>query len=51
MTWQQLIASNRAKAHKTSKQEIDGLRAVVDQAANRLHVQKGILAWLLAAKG
>ncbi len=29
MTWQQLIASNRAKAHKTSKQEIDGLRAVV----------------------
>ena len=29
MTWQQLIASNRAKTHKTSKQEIDGLRAVV----------------------
>jgi hypothetical protein len=29
MTWQQLITSNRAKAHKTSKQEIDGLRAVV----------------------
>lgn len=29
MTWQQLIASNRAKTHKTSKQEIDDLRAVV----------------------
>jgi hypothetical protein len=29
MTWQELLASNRAKAHKTSKQEIDGLRAVV----------------------
>jgi ornithine carbamoyltransferase len=25
--------------------------AVVQQAANRMHVQKGILAWLLAAKG
>jgi ornithine carbamoyltransferase len=30
---------------------IDGPRSVVvHQAANRLHVQKGILAWLLAAK-
>ena len=29
MTWRQLIATNRAKTHKTSKQEIDDLRAVV----------------------
>jgi SAV_6107-like HEPN len=29
MTWQQLVTSNRAKTHKTSKQEIDGLRSVV----------------------
>jgi ornithine carbamoyltransferase len=31
---------------------IDGPQSVVvQQAANRLHVQKGILAWLLASKG
>jgi ornithine carbamoyltransferase len=24
---------------------------VIQQAGNRMHVQKGILAWLLAAKG
>jgi ornithine carbamoyltransferase len=31
---------------------LDGPRSVVvQQAANRMHVQKGILAWLLAAKG
>jgi hypothetical protein len=29
MTWQKLIATNRAKLHK--KQEVDGLRAVVDR--------------------
>ncbi len=29
MTWQQLLAANRAKTQRTSKQEIDGLRAVV----------------------
>lgn len=29
MTWQDLLATNRAKNHTTSKQEIDGLRAVV----------------------
>ncbi len=34
MTWQQLIASNRAKTHKTGKQEIDGLRAVVGRDLN-----------------
>ena len=31
MTWQQLVATNRATVHKTSRQEIDGLRAVVDR--------------------
>jgi uncharacterized protein (UPF0332 family) len=31
MTWQKLVASNRAKPHTTSRQEIDGLRAVVDR--------------------
>jgi hypothetical protein len=31
MSWQKLLASSRAKTHKTSKQEIDGLRAVVDR--------------------
>ncbi len=31
---------------------IDGPQSVVvQQAANRMHVQKGILAWLLATKG
>jgi ornithine carbamoyltransferase len=30
---------------------IDGPQSVVvDQAANRLHVQKGILTWLLASR-
>jgi hypothetical protein len=31
MTWQNLVATNRAKPHKTSRQEIDGLRAVVER--------------------
>ena len=31
MTWQKLVANNRAKPHTTSRQEIDGLRAVVDR--------------------
>jgi hypothetical protein len=31
MTWQKLVATNRAKPHKTSRQEIDGLRTVVDR--------------------
>jgi hypothetical protein len=31
MTWQELLRSKRAKAHKTSRQEIDGLRAVVER--------------------
>jgi hypothetical protein len=29
MTWQELLAANRAKPHKTSRQEIEALRAVV----------------------
>ena len=29
MTWKQLLASGRVKAHQTSKQEIDSLREVV----------------------
>jgi hypothetical protein len=31
MNWQQLVTTNRAKPHKTSKQELDGLRAVVER--------------------
>lgn len=31
MTWRKLVAANRAKPHKTSKQELDGLRAVVER--------------------
>lgn len=31
MTWQKLLATKRAKRHKTSRQEIDALRAVVDR--------------------
>jgi hypothetical protein len=31
MTWQQLLATNCAKSHKTSRQELDGLRAVVER--------------------
>ncbi len=31
MTWQKLVATNRAKPHRTSRQEIAGLRAVVER--------------------
>lgn len=31
MNWQQLVAANRAKPHKTRKQQLDGLRAVVER--------------------
>ena len=31
MTWQELVANHRAKSHRTSKQELDDLRAVVDR--------------------
>jgi hypothetical protein len=31
MTWQVLLKTKRAKSHKTSRHEIDGLRAVVDR--------------------
>ncbi len=31
MTWQDLLRTERAKTHRTSRQEIDGLRAVVDR--------------------
>lgn len=31
MTWQQLLASNRIRTHTTSKNELDGLRSVVDR--------------------
>jgi hypothetical protein len=34
MTWQKLVAANRAKPHKTSREELDGLRAVVDRDPN-----------------
>ena len=29
MTWQQLLSSNRVRAHRTSKQELDDLRTVI----------------------
>lgn len=31
MTWRQLLNTNRAKTHTTSKAELDGLRAVVNR--------------------
>lgn len=31
MTWKKLLAENRVEAHKTSKQELDGLRSAVDR--------------------
>ena len=31
MTWQNLLAARRAKRHKTSRQELDGLRAIVER--------------------
>jgi ornithine carbamoyltransferase len=39
------------RGEEVTDEVIDGPRSVViQQAANRMHVQKGILAWLLAAK-
>jgi ornithine carbamoyltransferase len=39
------------RGEEVTDEVIDGARSiVVQQAANRLHVQKGILAWLLASK-
>lgn len=31
MTWQRLVATNRAKRHRTGRQEIEDLRAIVDR--------------------
>jgi hypothetical protein len=31
MTWQQLLKTRRAERHRTSKHELDGLRAVVER--------------------
>ncbi|MGA2031837.1 MAG: ornithine carbamoyltransferase [Thermoguttaceae bacterium] len=40
------------RGEEVSDEVLDGPQSVVvQQAANRMHVQKGILAWLLAAKG
>jgi ornithine carbamoyltransferase len=40
------------RGEEVTDEVIDGPQSVVvQQAANRLHVQKGILAWLLGAKG
>ena len=40
------------RGEEVTDEVIDGPQSVVvQQAANRMHVQKGILAWLLAAKG
>ena len=39
------------RGHEVTDEVIDGPRSVVvQQAANRMHVQKGILAWLLGAQ-
>ncbi len=39
------------RGEEVTDEVIDGPQSVViQQAANRMHVQKGILAWLLAAK-
>jgi ornithine carbamoyltransferase len=39
------------RGEEVTDEVIDGPNsAVVAQAANRMHVQKGILVWLLAAK-
>jgi ornithine carbamoyltransferase len=39
------------RGEEVTDEVIDGPRSVViAQAANRMHVQKGILVWLLAAK-
>src|SRR5438105_12064805 len=39
------------RGEEVTDEVIDGPQSiVVGQAANRMHVQKGILAWLLAAK-
>jgi len=40
------------RGEEVTDEVIDGPQSVViQQAANRMHVQKGILAWMLAAKG
>ena len=40
------------RGEEVADEVIDGTQsAVIQQAANRMHVQKGILAWLLGAKG
>jgi ornithine carbamoyltransferase len=40
------------RGEEVSDEVLDGPQSVVvQQAANRMHVQKGILAWLLGAKG
>ena len=40
------------RGEEVTDEVIDGPQSVViQQAANRMHVQKGILAWLLGAKG
>src|SRR5512135_573712 len=31
MTWQQLLSSNRVRTHRTSKQELDDLRTVIER--------------------
>ena len=40
------------RGEEVTDEVIDGPQSVVvQQAANRMHAQKGILAWLLGAKG
>ena len=40
------------RGEEVTDEVIDGPQSVVvQQAANRMHAQKGILAWMLGAKG
>ncbi len=40
-----------ARGEEVSGEVIDGPQSiVVEQAANRMHLQKGLLAWLLASQ-
>jgi ornithine carbamoyltransferase len=40
------------RGEEVTDEVIDGRQSIViEQAANRMHVQKGILVWLLAAQG
>ena len=41
MTWRELLAEDRIESHKTSKQELDGLRSAVNRSCGWKDEQKG----------